>query len=258
MAAFEDLHKRLPKAESVLIAGGGPAGVETAGEIAYLYKPKEITILSGTTRLLPRMANTPKAGKSAEQRLASLNVKTIHNVRVISSTATEGGKTTVSLSDGSSKTVDIYIDATGGIPNTSFLPATWLDESKRVAADMSTLRTTKAPDGVYAIGDAASYSKGSIPDAAWAVSALGYSIWSDLNAAATINGGNNGGTAGLKEKKYKQFEADMGFVPVGPKGGVGVIFGWVVPSFFVWLAKSRTFMLEKAQGLATGAEHMKA
>ena len=30
----------------------------------------------------------------------------------------------------------------------------------------------------------------------------------------------------LKEKKYKQFEKDMQIVPVGPEGGVGVLF-WV-------------------------------
>lgn len=61
------------------------------------------------------------------------------------------------------------------------------------------------------------------------------------------------GSAILKEKKYKQFEADMQFVPVGPKGGVGVVFGSKVPSFFVWLAKSRSFLLEKAPRTGEGA-----
>ncbi len=50
----------------------------------------------------------------------------------------------------------------------------------------------------------------------------------------------------------------MGFVPIGPKGGVGVVFGWRVPSWLVWLAKSRTFFMEKAPGLATGEEVVKA
>jgi NADH dehydrogenase FAD-containing subunit len=248
------MHKRLPKAETVLIVGGGPAGVETAGEIAYLYKPKEITILSGGTRLLPRMKNTPKAAKVAEQRLTSLNVKTVHNVRATSSTVLKDGKVFVELSDGSSKTVDVYVDATGGLPNTSFLPAHWLDDSKRVAADSRSIRATKAPVGVYAIGDVASYSKGIIPDATWTVPALGYSIWFDLRAAATES---PVGTATLKEKRYKQIESDIGFVPVGPKGGVGVVFGWIIPSFFVWLAKSRTFMLEKAPAFANGADFLK-
>lgn len=149
--------------------------------------------------------------------------------------------------------MDIYIDATGGVPNTNFLPSTWLDNGKRIATDASTLRTTKAPPGIYAIGDVASYSKGGVPDASWAVPALGYSIWYDLHAAAA----GSGRKGELKEKKYKQIQADMQFVPVGPKGGVGIIFGWMMPSWLVWLAKSRTFMLDKAPGLASGADFLK-
>ena len=238
--------------QKILIAGGGPAGVETAGEIAHQHKPQDITILSGSNRLLPRLAN-PKAAIAAERHLASLNVKTLHNIRVTSSTILEEGKTSLVLNDGTTKTVDIYIDATGGVPNTSFLPSTWLDNGKRIITDASTLRTTKAPPGIYAIGDVASYSKGSVPDASWAVPALGYSIWYDLHAAAA----GSGGKGDLKEKKYKQIQEDMQFVPVGPKGGVGVIFGWMVPSWLVWLAKSRTFMLDKAPGLASGADFLK-
>lgn len=150
IAAFEDMHKRLPNAETILIAGGGPAGIETAGEIAYLYKPKDMTILSGSARLLPRLKNTSVA-KAAEGRHASLNVKTVH-VRVTSSTELEDGRTSVKLSDGSTKTIDIYLDATGGTPNTSFFPAGWLGDSKRVVTDVSTLHATKAPAGVYGIG----------------------------------------------------------------------------------------------------------
>lgn len=259
LAAFQDIQTRLPSAKTILIAGGGAVGVEIAGEIAHLYKHKEITLLSGSTRLLPRLQNG-KAGKAAEQKLASLNVKTLHNVRVTSSETVGGDKVSVVLNDGTNITVDVFIDATGGVPNTGFLPAAWLDDSKRVATDMGTLRATKAPAGVYAIGDAASYSKGSVPDASWAVPGLGYSIWSDLHAAATKDGylKNDGvGMVTLKEKKYKQFEKDMQIVPVGPQGGVGVLFGWSVPSFFVWLLKARTFMLEKAAGLAAGAEFLK-
>jgi apoptosis-inducing factor 2 len=257
LAALQDMRTRLSSAKSILIAGGGPVGVETAGEIASLYKDKEITFLSGTTRLLPRL-QSDKAGNGAQRQLASLAVKTLHNVRVTSSKATEGNKVRLALSDGTTRTVDIFIDATGGVPNTSFLPAAWLDDTKRVATDISTLRTTKAPAGVYAIGDAASYTKGSVADASWAAPALGYSIWSDLHAAATKDGRLKAvGMAGLKEKKYKQFEKDMQIVPVGPKGGVGVIFGWSVPSFLVRSLKAKTFMLEKAAGLAEGSEVLK-
>lgn len=252
-----DIHERLLKAKTILIAGGGAAGVETAGEIAAQHNKKDITILSGGTQLLSRLKNK-NAGKTAEKRLEALGVRTIHNIKVIKSTRLSTGTTTVELSDGSTQTFDIYIETTGGKPNTSFLPPSWLDNTKRVDTDMGTLRAIKAPAGVYSIGDVASYSIGSILDAEWPVPALGYSIWSDLRGK--IDGGEQGllvNKGSLTEKKYKQMEKDMQVVPIGPNGGVGVIFGWQIPNFFVWLIKSRTFFMEKAPGKATGAEFLK-
>ncbi|KAI3573692.1 hypothetical protein IWW34DRAFT_754329 [Fusarium oxysporum f. sp. albedinis] len=255
-AAFEDMHQRLPQAKTIIIVGGGPTGVETAGEIAHFYKEKHITLLSGNIRLLPRLSHAT-VSKSAERQLESLNVKTIHNIKVNSATELPNGQTSVSLSDGSSRTVDIYINAIGGAPNTAFLPASWLNESKHVATDGSTLRATKAPTCTYSIGDAASYSKGGIMDAKYPVPALCYSILSDLREATNGKDGGVGAKAPLKESTYKQIKTELQFVPIGPKGGVGVAFGYYVPSFFVWLLKSRTFFLEKAPELATGKEFSK-
>jgi NADH dehydrogenase FAD-containing subunit len=162
------------------------------------------------------------------------------------------------LSDGSTKVVDIYINATGGTPNSSFLPSSWLDDNKRVITDGTTLRATSAPTGIYSIGDVASFSKGNIPDALWSVSALGYSIWSDLRKSGDEKEGTADRGAVLKEKKYKQIQADMAAIPIGPKGGVGLIYGWRVPSWFVWLMKSRSFMMDNSPNLATGEAVKKA
>lgn len=38
----------------------------------------------------------------------------------------------------------------------------------------------------------------------------------------------------------------MQFVPIGSQGGVGVVFGWKVPSFLVKMAKSKDFMIGQA------------
>jgi len=247
-SAFETLNASLDTAKTILIAGAGPAGVETAGEIGYKYKGtgKDITLFSGQDAVLSYLQH-PTVSRIAESKLSALGVKTVHKVRVVSSSFV-GGKTEVVLSDGTKRTIDLYIDATGGSPNSSFLPATWLDDRKKVLADATTLRVKAAGKNVYSIGDVASFSKGNIMDSIWAVPALGYSVYEDLS---------NGGKA-LKEKRYKPMGKPMGFVPIGPKGGVGVVFGWRVPSWLVWLAKSRTFFIEKAPGLATGAEVVKA
>lgn len=40
-AALRDFHEHLPGSSSVLVAGGGPAGVETAGELGETYGGKK-------------------------------------------------------------------------------------------------------------------------------------------------------------------------------------------------------------------------
>jgi hypothetical protein len=101
----------------------------------------------------------------------------------------------------------------------------------------------------------------------WPVPALAYTIWSDLQVdiSPSANGGSvkrsspvaRTQTHALKEKRFKQIELDMQVVPIGPQGGVGVIFGWRIPSFLVWLLKARTFGIDKAPGLATGEQFLK-
>lgn len=44
----------------------------------------------------------------------------------------------------------------------------------------------------------------------------------------------------------------MAFVPVGANQGVGLAFGWKVPSFVVKMAKSKDFMIGNAPKLIEG------
>jgi apoptosis-inducing factor 2 len=262
-AALQEVNARLSTAKSILVAGGGAVGVETTGEFASSYHPKDLTLLSGDAQLLNQLKNKG-VGKAAEKRLKEMGSEVVHNLRVTASApATDDKtKTVVTLSDGTIRRVDLYIDCTGGRPNTAFLPRSWLDVNSRVVTDTVTLRATQAPKGVYAIGDVASYSKRNVLGANYAVPPLGYSIYADLSAAAVKKGGAKAMAAvavvPLKEKKYKHIESDVMFVPIGPKGGVGVVFGWRIPSFLVWLVKSRTYFLEKSPGLANGEEFVKA
>jgi NADH dehydrogenase FAD-containing subunit len=255
-AAHAEVHAALPKAKTILIGGGGPAGVETAGEIAEKYPSAKVTLLSGNTRVLPKL----KAGTSsrAESQLRKLGVELINdNIRVVSShRSTDTGKTTVNISDGSVREVDLYIAATGGRPNTSFLPTDWLDASRRLAVDSKTLRAT-APSarGVYGVGDAASYSAGTVIDCQNGIhpvcTSLGHDLALALADAAAVNS-----KAALKERKYKPF-SDTQMVPIGRHSGVGQVLGWRVPSLMVWLVKGRTFFIEKARPHALGLDYIK-
>ncbi|KAL8813020.1 MAG: hypothetical protein Q9223_007155 [Gallowayella weberi] len=243
IVALKETQSALPKAKTVLIAGGGPAGVETAGEIATLFPKADITLLSGADRLLTRLR--PVIGAAAESQESALGVKTIHNLKV-NSAISNGASTEVKLSDGTCRTVDIYIPATGIRPNTAFLPKSWLtDRGYVITRDATSLRGPI--DNVYAIGDVAGYSLGGALDIVDAVRPLCSTILTDLS----------GGKVG-KPVPFKQTVTETQIVPIGPSGGVGSVFGWRVPSFFVWGFKSRDYMIGMVPGVVSGAKFVKA
>ena len=263
MKAMKDLHKSLPSAKTVFIAGGGPAGTETAGEIGTLYPNAKITILSGTSRLLPHQ--DPGFSKDAESRLKQLGVEVMHDLRV--SDVKEGKQTELIFSDGSTRKVDVYIDSTGGKPNTSFLPASWLNERGYVLNDEKTLRlTAPGTNGVYAIGDVGSYSAGVLLDVNDGVRPLCSSILVDLAPAKNVDAAKE--KSGLlsyifpsKSAVPKQLyfkHTNYHLVPIRPKGGVGQFMGYRVPNIMVTRMKAKTFMVEKAGDAVKGVEFLAA
>ncbi len=177
-----------------------------------------------------------------------MGVTTIHNAKVTSTTpAANAGKTTVTLSDNTTKTVDVYIDATGGRPNSSFLPSAWLNEKGYVLTDPKTLRSPTAAN-IYAVGDVASYSAGSAMDATDPIRPLCSSILADLSPDPKS----------VKQTPYNKSEKMTQVVPIGPKGGVGMVMGWKVPSLMVWAVKSRTFFVEMVDPMVQGTGMVKA
>ena len=239
--AYKDIQTRLPSAKSILVVGGGSAGTETAGELGYLHgknksDPKDITILSGGERLLPALR--PAIGKRAQETLTEMGVKTEHNIRLTNSRKLDDGREEVTLSDGSKRTVDILLVATGRFPASSFLPTCLLDDKKRVIVD-SYLRMPSIRNA-YAVGDNASNS----PGGALTIKTQVPTTFG--NIIAELSGKGNG-------KVWKPMtEKEMQVVPIGPDGGVGAAFGWWLPSFAVKMIKSRNFMFPMAMQTVMG------
>lgn len=244
-ADLAELHTKIPAASSILVGGGGAVGVETAGELADAYGgKKELTLLSGSTQLLPRLKNK-KLGKDAEARLTKSGVKVIHGLRVTSYKTGADNRTSLTWSDGTEKIVDVYIEATGDRPNSSFVPESWLNPKGFIRTDGATLRVD-VPDlqNVYCVGAVGSYSDGSLLDIKFALKALLESIRSDLI----------GKQSGKRKFVYKKIQSDMQLVPLGAKSGVGVLFGYKVPALLVVMAKSKDFMIGSAAKLVNGTD----
>ncbi|KAH9210875.1 hypothetical protein DL95DRAFT_370348 [Leptodontidium sp. 2 PMI_412] len=231
--ALVDVQARLPRAESILIAGGGAAGVESAGEFGGVLGRKEITILSGSTRLLNVVKESVGAGVQAQKQLEALGVKVVHGVKVEKTEEVQESKTKVWLSDGPSKIVDVYLDATGRRPNAPFVPKKFRDQRGAVVVDEH-LAVVGAGPRVWAFGDVATLTKGGLFD----IMNQGPVVLNNIEVAL--------GVAKKVLKIYKMPDTMVMMVPTGPKGGVAVVFDWKLWSWLVWVVKSRDMMIGRA------------
>lgn len=264
---YEVFQKGLKTAKTVVIGGGGPVGVETAGEVAEILNgrpgfmaggprnPKaHVTLVCADKKLLPVLRES--IAKTAEGFLKKLGCDVTYNTRVVSATKVsevEGAKTRIELSNGETLEVDIYIDATGSRPNTSFLPKEWLDNRNKVACNPKTLRVEHDSTGprVYVLGDVGSYTRGGVMDLSLAVPVAMTNLKQDLirHIDGTVFGGDRHYTPNLKEQQI---------CPIGTQKGVGAFNGFKVPSQMVWMIKGRDYLISQlAQGTVRGDQWKK-
>jgi NADH dehydrogenase FAD-containing subunit len=249
---YDTFQASLKNAKTVVIGGGGPVGVETAGEVAEILNGKpgfmasapknpkaNVTLVCGDKKLLPILREA--IGQTAQQFLKRVGCDVVYNTKVVSATKVseeEGAKTKVELSNGESIEADIYIDATGTRPNTGFLPKEWLDNRNKVACNPKTLRVEHASAGprVYVVGDVGSYTRGGAMDLADAIPAAMTNLRNDLIAhlSGKAPGGDRHYTANLKEQQV---------VPIGTQKGVGAFGGYRIPCQMVWAIKGRDYMI---------------
>lgn len=265
-ATYDSFQAQLKNAKTVVIGGGGPVGVETAGEIAELLNgrpgffasaPKEVkakvTLICGDKKLLPILR--PQIAQQAEQLLKGLGCDVTYNTRVVSAIKEgehDGGRIRVELSNSETIEADIYIDCTGSRPNTSFLPKEWLDNRNKVACNPQTLRVEHESAGprVYAVGDVASYTRGGVLDMSDAIPVAMTNLRTDL--IAHFSGKPPGG-----DRHYKPNLKESQICPIGTQKGVGAFNGFKMPSQAIWLIKGRSYLLNMADGTLRGDEFKK-
>jgi NADH dehydrogenase FAD-containing subunit len=284
-ASWTAFRKALPTAKHIVIAGGGPTGVETAGELGEHLNgragwfsstpthPKvAITLVSAGDKLLPNLR--PSLAQKAEAYLAKVGVTVVKNARVKNvaphDTPTPGqgqdqhfdpahgpgvddvaAKATLSLDNGSSLEADLYIPAFGTHPNTSFITnSSLLTDDRRIVTNASTLRVDAAGPRVYAIGDVASYARPAIHQILAAIPVVTANIKRDLLAAS-------GKDLGGKDREFKEDTRETQLVPIGKSKGVGAAMGYKLPSFLIWLIKGRDYWLWTTGNLWSGKQWAK-
>ncbi|KAL8501076.1 hypothetical protein ACS0TY_020591 [Phlomoides rotata] len=149
---YKTEHEEIRSANSILIVGGGPTGVELAAEIAVDFPEKKITLVHEGSRLLEFIG--PKAADKTLEWLKSRRVDVKLRQSIDLNSSSEESKTYVT-SSGETIKADCLFMCTGKPPASAWLRETVLKDSidgmGRLKVD-DNLRV-KGFNNIFAIGD---------------------------------------------------------------------------------------------------------
>lgn len=224
--SIEKVNKEIKSATKIAIIGGGPTGVESAGEIGYEYgKTKTVTLYTGSKGPLSYLGD--HRSQQADLKLQKVGVKVVNLVRP----HVKEGKILM-FDDGKSEEYDVVIEANGLQPNSNFLPGDILDESGFVLTN-EYLQLKEFPE-VVAGGDIVS---GTASD----LVTFNYVQWGTLQKTLDFLFDRSQD----RRKPMKPIKTTQ-LVPISREGGIGVLFGYGIPSFLVKFLKAKDYMLSKA------------
>lgn len=123
---YNTLQAKIVRSQQILIIGGGPVGVELAGEIATDFPDKEVTLVHSQPTLLQPNVFKDKIYRCTQEDLEKLNIKIILNDRIELPNKQhlnyiEGKKNYVTEKTRTNITADLTFICTGARTNTKSL-----------------------------------------------------------------------------------------------------------------------------------------
>ncbi|KWU45876.1 FAD/NAD(P)-binding domain-containing protein [Rhodotorula sp. JG-1b] len=251
---FRTLQAQVESSSSILVVGGGPVGIEFAGEVAAHYngkagraKKQGITIVHAQETYLTEPGWKDGFNSSIRSQLDGLGVKTIFGAKVDDipdkTGQLAGGTQDFALSNGETVTADFVFLAIGNSPNTQLvqkLDPEAINNSNKLVKVKPSFQLERHP-ALFAIGDIADVAESKIY-----AHAKNHGAIVAANILSLINSSSSSSAAEPSLKAYKPGPMLM-IVSIGPKGGAGQLFGMVVGSWLAWLAKSRTLFVDAFQ-----------
>ncbi|CCE86252.1 Piso0_005919 [Millerozyma farinosa CBS 7064] len=226
-----DIHR----AKSIIILGGGPTGVEVAGELGYEFgKHKSINLLTG--KKLPLTVMGEKKTQITESKLKNVNVKVTNSVKYREIQRLSNGKFHVLLETGELMKTDLVINTTICEPNTRFLSNGFLDAKGYLKTD-TYFRLEGYPD-VIGLGDVLSIGGRSLIDL--------YHYQLPIFEKYIEN--NYMGKSWVPLSPYESPRQTM-ITPISKTGGVGTLLGWGIPNIMVEMLKGRDYLIGQAKRL---------
>ena len=213
--------EKLRAAESVLIIGGGSVGVELAGEIAYKWPEKKVTIANGGSRILGGLSE--KMSDRVGKLLKSMGVEILDNTRL-----TEGSDGVWKDGKGTELKADIAYQAVGISLNNSWLEGSDIPRNEKGSIMVDPDLRVSGSDSIFALGDI-----NDVPEQKLGALA---GMQADLTAKNILKLLNDPEAV---LKPYKPSKT-MGFIPVGQKAGaVQLPFGH--PHFMIAMKQKDLF-----------------
>jgi apoptosis-inducing factor 2 len=154
-ASFYRLEALLASARRILIVGGGPLGVEMAGEIVETWPGRSVTIVQSGARILAETGDSASAHAArflTEHGVALLTRERIESPLPPNGYTAEPGE--ARTASGKHIAYDIMLCCIGGRPNTEYLRAHFadrLDAEGRVRVTPQLLM--EGENDVFALGD---------------------------------------------------------------------------------------------------------
>ncbi|KUL70584.1 MULTISPECIES: NAD(P)/FAD-dependent oxidoreductase [unclassified Streptomyces] len=211
-ASFRGHQRRIARARSLLVIGGGPSGVELAAELRLANAGATVTLAHSSQRLLSQNG-TGRMGRRARSWLER------HDVRVLLDTfVSSAGGVGTGLRDqaGHPLDADVVFWTTGTTPNTLWLRLAgrgdWLDERGHVKVDEH-LRVVGRRD-VFAIGDV-----NDVSEAKLSPSAVAQGEATAHNIRALLDHGRHG----HMPRPYRPAPVRAFSVPFGPDAGTTLV-----------------------------------
>lgn len=233
--ALHKIQEEVKAANTIVVGGAGPTGVETAAELGFEFgKGKEVTLITAGSQLLTGVP--PSVASFAENELKKLHVSVLKEVKITSS-LTLANKTELTLSNGEKMLVDLYLPTIGVIPNSEFIPKELKDEKGFVCVDQ--YLKVKGAEDVWAAGDITDCQPAQV-------------IYCEKQAEA-LSKNLDLVLSGKEPLLYKADGAPIMGVSLGRSRATGRFGNMKMPSLVIWFVKGRTLGVQKLPGLVSGS-----
>jgi pyruvate/2-oxoglutarate dehydrogenase complex dihydrolipoamide dehydrogenase (E3) component len=235
LSALRTLQGQVEKSNSILISGGGPVGVEFAGEVFSQYPGKKITLVTSSKTLIAS-ANNPKLHSKLLYQLEKAGVRVIFGQKVSmedDSTRPLPGLTKFTTNSGEEIEADFVFNGFGSRPNTDLIKqidgdAVNADGFVKVNDDL-TIKSSVVPH-LYAVGDV-----NELPGGKTYMAATGQAPVAAANILVNV-------TDIGKKQKVSPPRAVMA-IPLGAKGGAIQLPFATLGEWTVSLIKGRTLFV---------------